>query len=106
MNKWILHKALRAKYRKYALRISLVVHFIMILIFAIFFINSDIQQIEDEIIVELFKELQRQIVKKKPILKQEPPEPKPKPAKPEIPEEDIPKTQRDHFTERGECCSA
>ena len=90
MNKWILHKALRAKYRKYALRISLVVHFIMILIFAIFFINSDIQQIEDEIEVELFKELPRQIVKKKPILKQEPePEP-PKPEMPE-PEEDIPK---------------
>ena len=95
MNKWLMHKVLRAKYRKYAIRISLVVHFIMILIFAIFFINPDIQEIEDEIAVELFKELPRQIVKKKPILKQELPKQEPDPPKPEpempVPEEDIPK---------------
>ena len=95
MNKWLLHKVLRQKYRKYAIRISVIVHFIMILIFAIFFINPDTSEIEDEITVELFKELPRQIVKKKPILKQEPPEQEPEPPKPEpempVPEEDIPK---------------
>ena len=93
MNKWLMHKVLRAKYRKYAIRISVVIHVIMILIFAIFFINPDVQEIEDEIAVELFKELPRQIVKKKPILKQEPPKQEPEPPKPEmpVPEEDIPK---------------
>ena len=55
MNKWIMRRVLRAKYRKYAIWISVIVHFIMLFIFTIFFINSDIQEIEEAITVELLK---------------------------------------------------
>ena len=94
MNRWLLHKVSRQKYRKYAIRISIVVHFIMILMFTIFFINPEIQEMEDKIAVELISELPRQIIKKKPIpiQKEKPPEP-PEPEMP-VPEENIPQRKK------------
>ncbi len=77
MNKWLMHKVLRAKYRKYALRISVVVHVIMIIVYALFFIQTEVSVIEDEMEIEFIKELPR-ITKKQPmpILKKEIPKPK------------------------------
>ena len=77
MNRWLLHKVYRSKYRKYALRISMGVHVIMIIVYALFFIQTEVSVIEDEIEVEFIKELP-QIIKKQPmpILKKEIPEPK------------------------------
>ena len=72
MNRWIQHKVLRAKYRKYALRISAVIHVIMLILLLLFFIKTEIQEAEDEIAVELFTELPRQIVEKKPTPIKEP----------------------------------
>ena len=53
MNTWILHKVSRQKYRKYAIRISLIVHVVMFLTIPFIFIQKQIQEIEDEIAVEL-----------------------------------------------------
>ena len=66
MNKWVVQKAFRQQYRTYALRISAIVHIIMIIAFSIFFLRPKPQEIEDEIHVELIEALPRQeIVKKK-----------------------------------------
>ena len=99
MNRWIQHKVLRAKYRKYALRISAVIHVIMLILLSLFFITTEIQEAEDEIAVELFTELPRQIVKKKPtpILIKEP-EPTLKPPEPEMPELEEITPQRKEIT--------
>lgn len=88
MNKWILHKAQRYKYRKYALRISLIAHVVMFLTIPFIFIQQQIQEMEDEIAVDLIEELPRQVVQKKPppIPKEKPPEPAPEPPKPKMPE--------------------
>ncbi len=84
MYRWIQHKALRAKYRKYAIRISVVAHVIGVILFAVFFIKNEIEETEDKFTVELIENLPRQVIKKKP--KEEPPEPAPKPPEPEMPE--------------------
>ena len=84
MYRWIQHKVLRAKYRKYALRISAVAHIIGVILFAVFFIKNEIEETEDKFTVELIENLPRQVVRKKP--KEEPPEPAPKPPEPEMPE--------------------
>ena len=79
MHRWIQHKVLRAKYRKYALRISAVGHVIATILFSVFFAKTEIQEIEDAIQVELITELPRQVDKKRPtpVPKVEPPEPAP-----------------------------
>ena len=84
MNTWILHKAQRYKYRKYAIRISLIAHVLMFLTIPFIFIQKQIQEIEDEVAVELIEELPRQVVQKKSPPKEKPPEPAP--PKPEMPE--------------------
>ena len=53
MNTWILHKVSRQKYRKYAIRISLIAHVVMFLTIPFIFIQKQIQEMEDEIAVEL-----------------------------------------------------
>ncbi len=85
MNRWLFHKIGRQKYRKYALRISLIAHFIFIIVLALLFIfKSEKQNIEDAIQVEFITDLPRQqIVKKKPTPKKEP---EPMPPEPEMPE--------------------
>ena len=95
MNRWIQHKVLRAKYRKYALRISVIAHFILLIVMALLLLTSEVQELEDEIQVELFTELPRQVVKKKPtpMLKEIPKEEPPKPEMP-VPEEDIPERKK------------
>ncbi|MCG9132720.1 VWA domain-containing protein [Candidatus Poribacteria bacterium] len=84
--RWLQQKVLRTKYRKYALRISLVVHVIM-MIATVFFIKSEVQELEDEFEVELIKAVPRRVAKKKPtpIPKVET-EPEPEPPKPEMPQ--------------------
>ena len=100
MHRWIQHKVLRAKYRKYAIRISVIAHVIGVILFAVFFIKTEIQETEDKIQVELITEPPRQVVKKKPtpIPKVEPPEPAPKPPEPEMPELEEIKPQRKEIT--------
>ena len=57
MYRWIQHKALRAKYRKYALRISAVVHIIGILVIAlVLFFKTDVQELKDAIQVDILHE--------------------------------------------------
>lgn len=73
------------------MRISVVVHIIMVLIIAFFYINSTPELIDDNVTVEIFRELPRVPIPKKtppPVVKKE----VPKPPKPEMPllEEDIP----------------
>ena len=85
MHRWIQHKVLRAKYRKYAIRISAVAHIIGVILFSVFFIKTEIEETEDKFEVELLENLPRQVIKKKPIPKKEP-EPAPKPPEPEMPE--------------------
>ena len=77
-NRSLQQKVLRAKYSKYALRISVVAHVILMIAFSVFFIKSEMQKLEDEIQVELIKEVQQQVVKTEPapIPKKEIPEPK------------------------------
>lgn len=96
MNRWLQHKVLRAKYRKYALRISAVAHIILLIVCPLFFIHSELQELEDEIQVELISELPRQVVKKKqtPIPKEEPPAPEPPKPEMPVPEEDIPERKK------------
>lgn len=85
MQRWIQQKVLHAKYRKYAVRISVALHVIWMIAFAVFFIQSEFDAFEDEIQVELIRELPRQSVKKRPtpIPKQEP---EPEPPKPQMPQ--------------------
>ena len=57
MYRWIQHKALRAKYRKYALRISAVVHIIGILVIALLlFFKKDVPELKDAIQVDILHE--------------------------------------------------
>lgn len=66
MNSRVLQKAFRQQYRTYALRISAIVHIIMMIGFSIFFLKPKTQEVEDEIHVELIEALPRQeIVKQK-----------------------------------------
>ena len=92
MNKWILHKALRAKYRKYALRISIIVHVVMFLTIPFIFINNQIQEMEDAVHVELIPQKNRLIdpPHQNRIIEERIIEEPPKPKTP-VPEEDIPK---------------
>ena len=88
MNKRLLKRAFQQQYRKRALIISVIVHVIVCLSSAFFFITAAVQETEDEIQVELISELPRQqVVKKKtvPIPKKDAP-PKPKEEMP-IPKE-------------------
>ena len=76
MNRCVLYKASRQKYRKYAFYISVVVHLMFIMVVMLFLINSETQELEDEIQVGLIPELpQQRIVKKRPklIIKRETP---------------------------------
>ncbi len=77
-NRGLWYKVLRAKYRKYAFRISAVAHIILFISVPLFFIQTEPQVLEDEIQVELIRELPRQVVKIEPapIPKKEIPEPK------------------------------
>ena len=88
MNKRLLKRALGQQYRKRALIISVIVHVIVCLSSAFFFVKAVVQEAEDEIQVELISELPRQQVVKKtvPIPKKEEPPPKPKAEMP-IPKE-------------------
>ena len=101
MNRWRQHKVLRAKYRKYGVRISVVVH-AMMMIATVFLIHSETQESEDEIKVELMGEVPRRVVKKKPtpIPKEEPPEPKP--PKPQMPQIEENRPQRRKITSEKE----
>lgn len=65
MNSRVLQKAFRQQYRTYALRISGIVHIIMMIGFSIFFLKPKTQEVEDEIHVELIEVLPREIVKQK-----------------------------------------
>lgn len=68
MNSRVLQKAFRQQYRTYALRISAIVHIIMMIGVSIFFLKPKTQEVEDEIHVELIEALPRQeIVKQKVI---------------------------------------
>ena len=100
-NRWLWYKMLRAKYRKYALRISLVTHVIM-MIATVFFIKSEMPELEDEFEVELIREVPRQVVKKKPppVPKVETPEPEP--PKPEIPQIEANRPERRKITSEKE----
>ncbi len=99
MYRWIQHKALRAKYRKYAIRISVIAHVIAVILFAVFFIKTEIEETEDKFTVEFIKEPPRQVIKKKPIPKKEPePLQTPKPPEPEMPELEEIKPQRKEIT--------
>ena len=104
-NRWLWYKMLRAKYRKYALRISLVTHVIM-MIATVFFIKSEMPELEDEFEVELIREVPRQVVKKKPppVPKVETPEPEPEPEppKPEIPQIEANRPERRKITSEKE----
>lgn len=65
MNSHLLRKAFRQQYRKRALRISMGVHVLFLLIFTFFFFRSQVTEIEDGIQVDLISELPRQNIKKK-----------------------------------------
>ncbi len=68
MNSRVLQKAFRQQYRTYALRISAIVHIIMMIGFSIFFLKPKTQEVEDKIHVELIEALPPQeIVKQKVI---------------------------------------
>ncbi len=76
MNRWMLYKTARQKYRKYAFCISLVVHLIFVVVVVLLLINSEIQDLEEGIQVKLMPELlQQPIVQKRPklIVKKETP---------------------------------
>ena len=87
MNNRQLATVLRQQYRKYAIRVSLIVHLVGVFILSFFFIKSEVYEGEDEIQVDLFPQLpQQQIVKKQPI-------PKIKVETP-IPKEETPITEK------------
>ena len=86
MYRWIQHKALRAKYRKYALRISAVVHIIGILVIALLlFFKTDVQELKDAIQVDILHEQH--------VLIDPPPEPEPIPKFEFTPKEEPPKPE-------------
>ena len=86
MYRWIQHKALRAKYRKYALRISAVVHIIGILVIAlVLFFKTDVQELKDAIQVDILHEQH--------VLIDPPPEPEPIPEFEFTPKEEPPKPE-------------
>ena len=86
MYRWIQHKALRAKYRKYALRISAVVYIIGILVIALLlFFKTDVQELKDAIQVDILHEQH--------VLIDPPPEPEPIPEFEFTPKEEPPKPE-------------
>ncbi len=79
MNRRLLKRALGQKYARNALRVSLILHIIYLLVFSIFFITSHDDAFEDEIQVDLIRALPRQEIAKKkvvPKIEVEPPKPK------------------------------
>lgn len=84
MNKRILQKASRQKYRKYALRISLIAHVVMFLTIPFIFIQQQIQEMEDEIAVELIPPKWRLI---------DPPHQAPVTPPPPVPKIEMPKIE-------------
>ena len=68
MNRRLLKIALREEHRKYALRLSLVLHIVSMLLFSIFFIKTQVGELEDEIHVDLLPELPTQEVPKKKVV--------------------------------------
>ena len=106
-NRGLWYKVLRAKYRKYAFRISAVVHIILFISVPLFLIQTEPQVLEDEIQVELIRELPRQIVKKipTPVPEKEPepePEIEPEPPKPQMPQIEAKKPERRKMTSEKE----
>ena len=99
MQRWLRHKVLRSKYRKYALRISLVTHVIMMIV-TVFFIKSETQELEDEIQVELIPAPNRLIDPPKTEPKVE--IPKVEPPKPEMPQIEAEKPERRKLTSEKE----
>lgn len=86
MNRWLFHKIRRQKYRKYALRISAVVHIIGILVIAlVLFFKTDVQELKDAIQVDLLHEQH--------VLIDPPPEPEPIPKFEFTPKEEPPKPE-------------
>ena len=78
MDRRLLKRALGQKYARNALRVSLILHIIYLLVFSIFFITSHDDAFEDEIQVDLIRALPRQAVPKKkavPKIEVEPPKP-------------------------------
>ena len=70
MNSRQLATVLRQQHRKYAIRVSLIVHLVGIFAFSFFFIKSEVYEGEDEIQVDILPQLPRQqMVKKQPIPK-------------------------------------
>ena len=53
----VLRQAFRQQYRTYALRISVIAHVILIVVLSFVVIRSEMQEAEDEIHVEFFREL-------------------------------------------------
>ncbi len=70
MNGWVLRKTLRQQYRMYALRFSVIAHVILIIVLSFIVIKSEMQEAEDEIQVELFRELPRELIVKKQVIQQ------------------------------------
>ena len=70
MNGWVLRKTFRQQYRMYALRISVIAHVILIVVLSFIVIRSEMQEYEDEIQVELFSELPRELIVKKQVIQQ------------------------------------
>lgn len=68
MNSRVIQKAFRQQYRTYALRISVIVHIIMMIGFSIFFLKPKMQEVEDEIHVELIEAFPRQEVVKQKVI--------------------------------------
>ena len=79
MDRRLLKRVLRQKHQRNALRLSLMLHVVYLLVFSIFFITSHVDEFEDEIQVDLFRALPRQEIAEKkavPKIKVEPPKPK------------------------------
>ncbi len=77
MNSHLLRKAFRQQYRKYAMRISVGVHVLFLIIFTVFFLKSQVTDMEDEIQVDIY-ELPKQPVAKKEVIPIPKKTPKPK----------------------------
>ncbi len=75
MDRRLLQRAFQHEYRKRAIIISILVHVIVALSSAFFFVTAVVQETEDEIQVDLISEVPRQHVVKKtmPIPKKEDP---------------------------------
>ncbi len=102
-NRWLWYKVLRGKYRKYAVRISVVAHIILFIVCPLFFIQTEPQVLEDEIQVELLTEVPRQVVKKRPTpVPEKEPEPEPEPPKLEKPVIEAKKPERRKMTSEKE----